>query len=218
MSGPNRSHAILAQRHAAHGDPDFCPTPPWGTRAFCEIILGGRAALERFSVWEPACGQGHMARVLAEFFRHVHASDKYEHGYGFTGDFLDPAARFRRHVFDWIVTNPPFSGRALEFILRALTLARNVAMLVRIQVLEGVERFTRLFYGQPPNIVATYAERLPIVSGVVDPKANKPMMFAWLVWTERRRPPGAPYAGHIIPPCRRAFERAGDYELPEVLG
>ena len=212
MSGPNNSHAILSQRHAPRDDADFCPTPPWGTRAFLEIILGGRGALHRQSVWEPACGEGHMARVLQEFFRSVYASDKYEYGYGGIDDFLDPNAQFPRFAFDWIITNPPFGGRELPFILRALQLAQNVAMLVRVQVLEGVQRFLRLFYGRPPNIVATYSERLPIVTGRVDPNGNKPMMYAWLVWTGMRLPPGAPYAGHIIPPCRRAFERPGDYE------
>ena len=215
MSGPNTSHAILTQRHAPRDDADFCPTPPWGTRAFLEIILGGRAALKRQSVWEPACGQGHMARPLAEYFRTVYASDKYRYGWGDIVDFLDPAARFAKFAFDWIVSNPPFAGREIEFILRALKLARNVAMLVRVQVLEGVDRFARLFWQTPPNMVVTYAERLPIVTGRVDPNGNKPMMFAWLVWTGRRRTEGEPYAGHIIPPCHRSFERPGDYDLPE---
>lgn len=219
MNGWNTSHAILSQRHAPRDDADFCPTPAWGTRAFLEIILGGRAALEGQSVWEPACGQGHMARVLGEFFGTVYASDKYEYGYGDRIDFLDPDAKFPRHAFDWIITNPPFSGRELPFILRALQLARNVAMLVRVQLLEGVERFIDLFHRRTPNIVATYSERVQIVTGVVDPNGNKPMMYAWLVWTARRLAPGAPYAGHIIPPCRRAFERPGDYDLPEgVIG
>src|SRR5262245_62982164 len=87
------------------------------------------------SIWEPACGEGHMAAVIAEFTSAVIASDVFDYGYGTAPhDFLydDPLT-----TPDWIITNPPFSI-ACEFTLRALKLASTgVAMLVRTQWIEG---------------------------------------------------------------------------------
>jgi hypothetical protein len=44
------------------------------------------------SVWEPACGEGHMAKVLKEYFGRLDASDIYPYGYGEVLDFLIPQA------------------------------------------------------------------------------------------------------------------------------
>jgi len=69
------------------------------------------------SVWEPACGEGHMAKVLKEYFGRLDASDIFPFGYGEVMDFLAPQA-----VRDtaWIITNPPF--RLVErFALKALS-------------------------------------------------------------------------------------------------
>ena len=69
------------------------------------------------SVWEPACGEGHMAKVLKEYFGRLDASDIFPFGYGEVMDFLAPQA-----VRDtaWTITNPPF--RLVErFALKALS-------------------------------------------------------------------------------------------------
>jgi hypothetical protein len=47
---------------------------------------------------------------------------------------------------DWLITNPPFGTKTVRFVLRALELARvGVAMFVRLQWLETVERYELLF-------------------------------------------------------------------------
>lgn len=45
---------------------DFYPTPPWAARAGAELI--SEIDPEAKTVWEPACGQGHMAEPLGEYF------------------------------------------------------------------------------------------------------------------------------------------------------
>ncbi len=108
--------AVMAQRREPPDALDYFPTPPWATRALFRHVLPalGADAIDR--VWEPACGEGHMAAVIGEFAQSsVTASDLFNYGYGTAPhDFLHdhPLAKP-----DWIITNPPFSI-ACEFTLR----------------------------------------------------------------------------------------------------
>ena len=58
---------------------DDFPTPPWATRGLIEHILEDKATLTTMSCLEPACGAGHMAEVLKEYFQDVISSDAFEH-------------------------------------------------------------------------------------------------------------------------------------------
>ena len=53
-----------------------------------EHILVDHHGLAEAVCWEPACGAGHMANVLAEYFGDVMATDKFDYGYGTAFDFL----------------------------------------------------------------------------------------------------------------------------------
>ena len=61
----NTSHAVMSQRVEAKDSPDDFPTPPWATRALMEYVIE-KASLSTRSCLEPACGAGHMAKVLRE--------------------------------------------------------------------------------------------------------------------------------------------------------
>lgn len=118
-----------ASRHQRrHGD--FYATPEWVTEVLCRHV--------RFDqVWEPACGEGHMARVLERHGAYVWPTDLHDRGFGHDEvDFLQ-TRRPRPDDTDMnldIVTNPPFSLADL-FVSYALNLAepagRKVAMLMR---------------------------------------------------------------------------------------
>ena len=60
----NTSHAVMAQRAEAKDSLDDFPTPPWATRALIEHVLDSPRRLEGQSCLEPACGHGHMSKVL----------------------------------------------------------------------------------------------------------------------------------------------------------
>jgi len=75
----NTSHAVMAQRVEQADSLDDFPTPPWATRAFISHYFDDD--LGETSVWEPACGRGHMAQVLSEFFSTVRGSDVFDYGY-----------------------------------------------------------------------------------------------------------------------------------------
>src|SRR5262249_51391931 len=124
----NTSHAVMAQRTEPKDSPDDFPTPPWATRALIEHILD-RSELVSLTCLEPACGAGHMAKVLREYFREVHCADAYDYGYGKIRNFL--TYPHKENSADWVITNPPFR-LAEEFVLRALRVARcGVAILAR---------------------------------------------------------------------------------------
>ncbi len=212
--------SVVSLRHAPADDHDYFPTPPWITRAFIELVLadlvGGRKRLNKLSAIEPACGEGDMARPLAEYLGTVHASDIKYRGFGTVADFLSHEYRLPKGVH-WLFTNPPFDDLALEFVLKALSYGVNVAVLVKVQFLETLERFRRLHGLTPATYIVVYAERLNIFKGQLDGTGSaKPMMFVWLVWLQPVLPAGADPRVKFIPPCRRAFERPGDY--PEGAG
>src|ERR1044071_4511210 len=86
------------KRFADLNGPDFFPTPRWATFALIES--------EKFigDIWECACGDGAMSRVLEECGS-VYSSDLYKRGYGDHGlDFLEPS-----RSADNIITNPPYN-------------------------------------------------------------------------------------------------------------
>jgi hypothetical protein len=205
----NRSHAVMAQRHEAANSLDDFPTPPWATRALIEHVLG-RGGVEGLTCLEPACGRGHMATALRDYFAEVSASDIGDYGHGDRQDFLDAT---KLDPVDWMITNPPFR-LAEDFFHRGYSLARvGVALLVRTVFLEGIGRLERIFSKFPPTLVAQYSERVPMVKGRVDPKASTATGYAWVIW---RKPLSEPTRLVWIPPCRKLLERRSDYE-PEFL-
>jgi len=205
----NVSHAVMAQRHEKMDSLDDFPTPPWATRALVEHVIGPND-LGSLSCYDPACGAGHMAKVLAEYFGEVHATDIFPYGFGGLLDFVSGETEGK---FDWIITNPPFR-LADEFVLKSISKSRKgVAILARTVFLESVGRFNRIFSKQPPALVAQFSERVPMVKGRLDPKATTATGYAWFVWKK-----GLKRSTRLvwIPPCRRSLERPKDYEAPEI--
>lgn len=166
---------------------DFYPTPPKATRSLLHV--------EKFPspVWEPACGDGAISRVLTEAGHTVISTDLIDRGYGTSGrdfllDYETTAAS--------IVTNPPFK-LANEFVEHALTRATHkVAMLCRLAWLEGKER-RKLFLSTPLANVWVFSSRVPMLRGGVDMRKGGGGMiaFAWFVWD--RSHIGAPTLGWL---------------------
>ncbi len=188
---------------------DYFPTPPWATRALFRHVLRALGVEAVGSVWEPACGEGHMAEVIDEFAQApVTASDVFG-GYGYGSAALDFVNDQPRVKADWIITHPPFN-LACDFTLRALDLATaGVAMLVRTQWIEGIERYERLFREQPPTIYAPFVERVPMVKGRWDPAASTATSCAWFAWLHAHA--GRPSRIFWIPPgCRGSLTKPDD--------
>lgn len=212
-------------RQALHRTLDYFPTPMWATRAGAEILQ----ALDPdcLEVLEPACGEGHMAGPLDDYFA-VHPTDVHDHGWakGWLGgtliepqvrDWLDDGA-WGEDEADWVFTNPPFNLLE-EFVTRGLERARRgVALLGRLNILEGVERYPLLAGPKASlTLVAPFSERVPMVLGKWDPTVRSATAYGFFFWMK-----GAdPRPVHLIPPGTRerlwAREDAERYAWKEPM-
>jgi hypothetical protein len=201
-----KSYAVTAQRIEPKDSPDDFPTSPWATRALIEHVIGDKAALASMYCLEPACGAGHMAKVLKEYFGEVQSADAYRYGYGPVRDFL--TYPYEPNAVDWVITNPPFR-LAEDFVARAFHVARKgVAVLARTVFLESVGRYEAIYSETPRSKVAQFVERVPMIKGRLDAKATTATGYAWFVWERpTRKEPRLMW----VPPCRRDLERKGDY-------
>jgi hypothetical protein len=208
----NGARAVMASRAEPDNSLNYFPTPPWATRALMEHVLPTLDVHEYRSVWEPACGEGHMAEVLREYCPAVRASDVFAYGHGEILDFLRAEMP---SPCDWIITNPPFADdaefgdKATAFVLRALDLADvGVAMFTRSQwAVEGVNRFERIFRDRPPTLAAFFVERVNLCKGRWDPAGDTATAYSWLVWMRRLKPQPPMW---IPPGCRETLTRPSD--------
>ena len=146
-------------------------------------------------VWEPACGDGAIAKVLDGAGYPMMATDLHDRGYGEPGcDFLkEPALRACA-----IITNPPFN-LADEFALRALSMEPEyLAIFQRLAWLEGAKRHAKLWGPHPPSRIWIFSSRQTLWRG--DDPAGKStggtIAFAWFVW-DRRAAAGPPVIGWL---------------------
>lgn len=200
---PVGARATMAGRLEDTESLDYFPTPPWSTRALIETVFPRIGARLEGTIWEPACGEGHMAEVIAEYGK-VHASDIHPYGYGQVADFLDVDDQV-----DWIITNPPFGDKATAFIKHAFDCAENVAMFLQLRYLEGIDRYTEVFKDRPPTQVCFFVERVPLHRGRWEPQGDTATAYCWLVWIKDRFP-RAPF--WIPPGQREALTRPDDAE------
>jgi hypothetical protein len=200
----------MSQRVEPGDSPDDFPTPPWATRALLEHVIG-KEGIDQSTCLEPACGAGHMAKVLREYFKDVRCADAYDYGFAPVRDFL--SYPYETDAVDWVITNPPFR-LAEEFVQRSFDVARcGVAMLVRTVFLESVGRYNRLFRSDPPSKFAQFVERVPMVKGRLDERASTATGYAWLVWDFN----ASEHSRVVwIPPCRRSLERVNDYSAAQL--
>ena len=196
----------MAQRVEAKDSLDDFPTPPWATRALLEHVIGTPQQSTQIC-WEPACGRGHMSKVLWEYFGKVRSTDAHDYGYGDVADYL--ATKPPRGGYDWLITNPPFR-LAEQFIARALDTSKwGVAVIVRTAFLESVGRYNTLFSRRPPSHILQFAERVVMHKGKLAPNGSTATAYCWLVW--RYGQTGTEFGW--IAPCRKRLERPGDYPV-----
>lgn len=218
---PNGNRAIMSSRKEPDDSLDFFPTPPWATRALVERVLQNadllgtsmvdRLALDKLHAWEPACGEGHIAEVLREYSGDVLATDVFDYGYGDTTlDFTSDLEAGTHADRDFIITNPPFGDKGEAFVLQALRLARvGVAMFFRVQWLDTIGRYERIFRDHPPTLLAFFAERVPLHKGRWEPEGSTATAYIWLLWI-KGEDPLPPF--WIPPGCREALTRPDDAE------
>jgi len=160
------------KRFADLNGPDFFPTPAWATYALMdnEEFLG--------EIWECACGDGAMSKVLSTRGNHVKSSDLFDRGFGKVGiDFTKSTT-----PADNIVTNPPYNS-AESFVKVGVQLAKQkFALLLRLAFLEGVNRANTIFAETPPSRVWIFSERITFYPSGAEVKGSGTTAYAWFVW------------------------------------
>ena len=163
-------------------------------------------------IWEPACGEGHISRVLEEYGHNVVSTNLIDRGYG------KPNVNFltqKRARAKCIVTNPPFSLDE-EFIEHAFRLGVDVAaFFLPVKKLCGQDRYKRIHGPTPPALVLCFVERITFYAGdtaVEDQPGWRTEDFAWFIW--RKGFKGKPTIGWLS----RDDGEQRDMFLPEPNG
>ena len=181
---------------------EFYPTPPEATRALLSV--------ETFdgTIWEPACGDGGIAQVLADHGHAVVSTDLYAYGFGESGiDFLRERTLRAKHI----VTNPPYGrGLADDFIEHALALTAQtdgkVVMLLNLAALCHPSRTGR-WKARPPARIYAIDDICCWPSGYERPAPTFfTQRYCWAVWTQDHSGPSAFWwlsgAAFCAPVCR----------------
>jgi|ERR1039457_4972502 hypothetical protein len=147
---------------------DFYATPPYAVQALLdkEQFIG--------NILEPACGEGHISKVLINNNYKVDSFDLIDRGYGAKQDFLTYTG-----FCDNIITNPPFT-LALEFVLKAKEVSKNkFALLLKTQFLEGIKR-QPMFLDEkfPLKKVLVFSKRLTFG----EKQTGGMLSFSWFLW------------------------------------
>lgn len=163
-------------------------TPAWCTEALLDRTLMPPR------VWEPACGEGHICRVLGRRNIIYSATDLVDHGFGRAGvDFLalNTAQELLAPAFPSIITNPPYK-LAEAFIRQALRFMEpekgRVAMLLRNEYDSAASR--RDLFEHPAFLKKLVLTKRPKWSA--EDKASPRHNFAWFVWCWKKPPGVAP--------------------------
>ena len=150
-----------------------------------ELLL----AEEKFAptVWECACGEGHLSKALEKAGYYVISTDLVYRGFGYPAsvDFLSNKAE---GCFGGdIITNPPYKF-ALEFVKQAIRVIKNhckVAMFLKLTFLEG-QRRKSFFKSNPPKTIYVSSSRLLCAKNGEFEKmiagGGSAVAYAWYVW------------------------------------
>jgi len=151
---------------------DYYATEPKAVKLLLE--------LESFSnVLEPACGEGHISKVLESYGIKVTSYDLIDRGYGRRKHF------YKIKYWDGdIITNPPYKW-ATEFVYHALHIiprGRKIAFFLKLQFLESQKR-KKLFEKYPPKTVYVSSSRLHCaLNGEFDKMHANAIAYCWFVW------------------------------------
>lgn len=135
-------------------------------------------------VWECACGEGHLSKVLEAHGYDVTSTDLVDRGFGVGGvDFLSSDEVFNGDI----VTNPPYkyAKEFVEHAIQCVPSGHRVAMFLKIQFLEGKSR-RELFDRYPPKLIYVATGRINCCKNGDFSREqrsnNSAQAYAWFIW------------------------------------
>jgi hypothetical protein len=172
--------SIGASNHAAEEREkhDYYATEPKAV----QLLL----KLETFhqNVWECACGEGHLSKVLIKAGHNVRSTDLIDRNYA--TEIMDFIAIDNIEAWNGdIITNPPYKY-AEQFVEKALSIiptGRKVAMFMGIQFVEGKKR-KQFLKTYPIKTVYVSSSRLNCAKNgdFVKYNTNSARCYAWFIW------------------------------------
>jgi hypothetical protein len=136
------------------------------------------------TIWEPACGEGHLSKAIELYGKNVLSTDLIYRGYGSGGiDFLKEKVVWNGDI----ITNPPYKY-AQEFVEHSMELIEKsnseskVAMFLKLTFLEGQKR-KKLFQKYPPKTVYVFSQRQKCaINGDFANTGSSAACYAWFIW------------------------------------
>lgn len=156
---------------------EFYPTPSPATVAlldrYADVLPPGR-------VWEPACGEGHMAQIIRARGFEVVCSDAFDHGFGKAGVDFTRVRRLPKGVTS-IITNPPWARKISPLFVRQARILQPkfFALLLKSTYFHAAER-RALYEAHPPTAIHPLTWRLDFQN-----KGRPVIECSWFVWDER---------------------------------
>ena len=152
---------------------------------------------------DPACGGGHMMKGIIDYFPKVQLvgtdikdrttqlikdlkeNTNSTYYYGKEYDFLSDEYPIKE--CDYIIMNPPFSI-IIPFVQHSLDIAKKgVLMFGRLQFLESVARYEKIFIDNPPTDVWVYVDRVACYkNGDFSTKPSSVQAYAWFYWDKEK--------------------------------
>lgn len=155
---------------------DYYATDPKAVEKLLEV--------ESFNhyIWEPACGEGHISKVLEAHGHKVFSTDLIDRGYGRGNtDFLKYKPEKGRNGMD-IITNPPYKY-AQEFVEHAVDISMEnvkIAMFLKLTFVSSKAR-KELFKNFPPSTIYVFSSRVECgKNGKFEGKRG--VDYAWFIW------------------------------------
>jgi hypothetical protein len=161
---------------------DYYATDPKSFEIFLDRIKADGIELPQ-TIHEPACGAGHLVKVLRDRGYEVFADDLIDRccpNSGIGKDFLQ--AQWRSEC---IITNPPYS-LVNEFAVQALKLSfRYVIFYVKLSFLETTKRYQEIYKSNPPKYVYIHSARQNCKKNALPGERNfgsSAVCYCWVVW------------------------------------
>lgn len=160
---------------------DYYATDPHSLEIFLNKLHKDGIELHN-QIWECACGEGHLSKLLKSKGHDVFSSDLIDRGYGLGNiDFLKTT---NIDIKSDILTNPPYKF-AKEFVEKALEIQADgyyTIMFLKIQFLEGQGR-KELFKKYPPKyIYVNSARQTCYINGDMSKKMSSASCYCWFIW------------------------------------
>jgi hypothetical protein len=153
-------------------------SPPEATAALLAIEYGKIP----HRLWEPAAGDGAIARPLRAAGFHVVATDLVDYGAAGIKTGIDYLTAPLPRGVQGEITNPPFR-KAVKFAKKAIAEVPSLALLLRTDFLESQGRLP-FFRMHPPTRIWISSRRLSMMHrhGWNGKKSSSNMCYAWFIW------------------------------------